>query len=88
MLSGLLMALLPSLGELAANVATYGRAATETPQPLRDAGGAIVFPGCDADLLYSFAAQVLMWGVLAERVAARADGQDVEAGETPETTGA
>jgi predicted cobalt transporter CbtA len=99
-LSGILMALLPSLGELAANVTTYGPAVTETPQPLRDAAGRIVFPGFDADLLYSFrvysfAAQVLMWGVpglvfgaLAERVAARAEGQDVEVGETPETIGA
>jgi predicted cobalt transporter CbtA len=99
-LAGILMAVLPSLGELAANVATYGPVATETPQPLRDAAGRIVFPGFDADLLYSFrvysfAAQLLMWGVLglvfgalAERVAGRSDGRTVEAGETPETIGA
>lgn len=82
-LSGVLMAVLPSLGELATNVATYGPVASETPQPLRDAAGRIVFPGFDADLLswfrlYSFTAQVLMWGVLglvfgalADRCAAR-----------------
>jgi predicted cobalt transporter CbtA len=68
-LSGVLMALLPSLGELAANVAGYGPAATETPKPLTDAAGHIVFPGFDADLLYSFrvysfTAQLLLWGVL------------------------
>ncbi len=68
-LAGILMAVLPSLGELAANVATYGPSATETPQPLRDAAGHLVFPGFDADLLYSFrlssvAAQVIMWGLL------------------------
>ncbi|HEY2222891.1 CbtA family protein [Actinomycetospora sp.] len=99
-LAGVLMAVLPSLGELAANVATYGPAATETPQPLRDAAGRIVFPGFDADLLYSFrvysfTAQLLMWGVLglvfgalAERASGRADGESVEAGEAPETIGA
>ncbi|HEY2192851.1 MAG TPA: CbtA family protein [Actinomycetospora sp.] len=68
-LAGSLMAVLPSLGELAANVGTYGPAATETPQPQRDATGRIVFPGFDADLLsafrvYSFTAQLLLWGVL------------------------
>jgi predicted cobalt transporter CbtA len=68
-LSGVLMALLPSLGELATNVATYGPAATETPQPLTDPAGRLVFPGFDADLLYSFrlysfTAQLLMWGLL------------------------
>jgi hypothetical protein len=90
-LSGVLMAVLPSLGELAANVATYGPAATETPQPVRDAAGRIVFPGFDADLLYSFrlysfTAQVLMWGVLglvfgalAERAAGHGGERTVEA---------
>jgi hypothetical protein len=68
-LAGLLMALLPSLGELAANVATYGPATSETPQPLRDPAGRIVFPGFDPDVLYSFrvyaiTAQILLWGVL------------------------
>jgi predicted cobalt transporter CbtA len=76
------MALLPSLGELAANVTSYGEHATETPQPLTDPAGRIVFPGFDADLLYSFrlaslATQAVLWTVLglvfaplAERVVA------------------
>jgi predicted cobalt transporter CbtA len=66
---GVVMALLPSLGELAANVASYGEHATETPQPLTDPAGRIVFPGFDADLLYSFrlaslATQAVLWTAL------------------------
>lgn len=66
---GVVAALLPPLGSLAANAGATGPLLTETPQPLRDASGAIVFPGFDADLLYWFrlyavAAQVLLWGVL------------------------
>jgi hypothetical protein len=100
-LSGILMALLPSLGELAANVATYGPAATETPQPLRDAAGPIVFPGFDADALYdfrlySFVAQLIMWaalglvfGALAERVAGAGGGTGTgSASRAPETESA
>jgi predicted cobalt transporter CbtA len=42
----------------------------ETPLPLRDAHGTLVFPGFPADVLarfrvYSVAAQVVLWGVLA-----------------------
>jgi hypothetical protein len=96
-LAGVLMAVLPSLGELASNVATYGPAATETPQPLRDAAGRIVFPGFDADLLYSFrlysfTAQLLMWGVLglvfgalAERATGGSGRERVGTGEAQET---
>lgn len=67
--AGLLMALLPSLGELAANVAVNGPRATETPLPLLDPQGQIIFPGFDPDVLYdfrlySFAAQTLLWGAL------------------------
>ncbi|MFC6159974.1 CbtA family protein [Kribbella jiaozuonensis] len=77
---GVLMAVLPSVGQLAANVEEYGRHATETPLPLTDDKGNIVFPGFDADTLYRFrlysvAAQVLLWsaiglifGPLAERL--------------------
>jgi hypothetical protein len=66
---GILMALLPSLGHLAANVQEYGKHATETPLPLTDSTGKIVFPGFDADTLYAFrlysvAAQVLLWGAI------------------------
>ena len=66
---GLVMALLPMLGHLPFNVAQYGRHATETPLPLRDSKGVIVFPGFPADTLvqfrlYSVAAQILLWSVL------------------------
>ncbi|HJQ47514.1 MAG TPA: CbtA family protein [Amycolatopsis sp.] len=68
-LSGILMAILPSLGHLSANVAEYGMQATETPQPLTDSTGHIVYPGFPADTLfefrfYSIGAQVILWGVL------------------------
>jgi hypothetical protein len=97
-LAGILMAVLPSLGELASNVATYGPVATETPQPLRDAAGRIVFPGFDADLLYafrvySFTAQLLLWGVLglvfgawAERATARSRDDALSGPPREETT--
>ncbi|WP_433089429.1 CbtA family protein [Dactylosporangium sp. CA-052675] len=67
--TGLLIALLPDFGRLPTNVADYGKHATETPLPLRNEAGDIVFPGFDADLLYEFrlyavAAQALLWGVL------------------------
>lgn len=68
-LTGLLMAVLPSLGQLQVNIDQYGNLATETPQPLRNPEGAIVFPGFDPDALYNFrlysiAAQALLWTVL------------------------
>jgi hypothetical protein len=75
-----LVLVLPPLGHLHANVAEYGRHATETPLPLTDANGTIVYPGFPADVLaefrvYSVAAQVIMWSTiglvfapLAERV--------------------
>ena len=67
---GIVLALLPSVGELADNVAIYGHHATETPLPLRDADGTIVFPGFPADVLagfrlYSILAQVILWGAIA-----------------------
>ncbi|MCX4750371.1 CbtA family protein [Kitasatospora sp. NBC_01287] len=66
---GVIMALLPSLGELSDNVREFGHHATETPQPLTDPGGTIVFPGFPADTLfefrfYSVIAQLLLWAVL------------------------
>jgi Probable cobalt transporter subunit (CbtA) len=66
---GLVMALLPQLGELSVNVAEYGHHATETPLPLRDASGRIVYPGFPADVLagfrlYSVLAQAILWGAL------------------------
>lgn len=82
-LSAVLMSLLPSLGSLTTDVAQDGPRVSETPLPLRDGAGAIVFPGFDPDLLYSFrlysvAAQALLWaviglvfGALVERLTAR-----------------
>ncbi len=67
---GIVMALLPALGELSTNVAESGSRLTETPQPLTDPSGKIVYPGFDADVLYWFrlysvGAQMLLWSVLA-----------------------
>jgi hypothetical protein len=88
---GVVMALLPSLGELAANVRDYGQQATETPQPLRNPAGQIVYPGFPADVLwdfrfYSVAAQAIMWAAigllfapLAERLLAPRSAEQVAA---------
>ena len=75
---GIVMALLPPLGELSTNVAESGSRLTETPQPLTDPSGKVVFPGFDPDLLYWFrvysvGAQLLLWGVLAVGFAPLAD---------------
>jgi hypothetical protein len=58
---------LPDLGHLHAN---GGRFATETPQPLADASGKIVYPGFPADTLFRFrltslGTQVVLWTALA-----------------------
>ena len=68
-LCAVVRALLPALGELSANAEVSGSVLTETPQPLTDASGAIVYPGFDADLLfkfrlYSLGAQAILWTVL------------------------
>lgn len=65
------MALLPSLGHLAANTAVeattgYGKSATETPLPVRNPQGQITYPGFPADVLwkfrlYSVIAQMIIW---------------------------
>lgn len=65
---GVVMLILPSLGHLSANK-SFGDFDTETPQPLKDASGAIVYPGFPADdlfhfRLYSFAAQLILWVVI------------------------
>jgi hypothetical protein len=87
-LVGIVMALLPPLGSLAANAGATGPLLTETPQPLTDPSGRIVYPGFDPDLLfyfrlYSLGAQVLLWGVigigfapLAEKVLGRSSEQE------------
>jgi predicted cobalt transporter CbtA len=76
--TAIVMLVLPRFGDLAANQEYHQ--ATETPAPLTDAGGQIVFPGFPADLLYSFrlysvGAQLILWatiglvfGPLAERL--------------------
>lgn len=68
-----LIGLLPSLGDLAANVAHqhqfgYARASTETPQPITNLHGQIVYPGFSADVLwkfrwYSILNQMLIWSI-------------------------
>jgi len=65
-LIGAVMAALPDLGHLAANEHLYGRHATETPLPVTNARGVIVYPGFPADVLFSFrlyslAAQLILW---------------------------
>jgi Probable cobalt transporter subunit (CbtA) len=66
------MGLLPSLGHLAANRSQdsaigYGASATETPLPVRNLAGQIVYPGFPADVLwkfrfYSVLNQIIIWG--------------------------
>jgi hypothetical protein len=65
--------LLPSLGDLAANKRVagsigYGNSATETPLPVRNLQGQVVYPGFPADVLWKFRffsilAQMLIWSV-------------------------
>lgn len=78
-----LILLLPAAGHFGDNVAIYGDHASETPLPLTDPNGTIVFPGFPADLLYSFrlysiTAQLILWAAIglvfattAERVLGR-----------------
>jgi Probable cobalt transporter subunit (CbtA) len=66
---GIVMVLLPSLGHLAYNRANYGNHATETPLPLTNPQGTIVYPGFPADVLFNFrlysvAAQLILWSSL------------------------
>ena len=65
--TAVVMLILPSFGDLAANKAYHQ--ATETPAPLTDGSGAIVFPGFPADLLfdfrlYSIGAQLILWATI------------------------
>jgi predicted cobalt transporter CbtA len=66
---GIVMYLLPAIGHLAVNKREFGNHTTETPQPLLDDNGNIVYPGFPADVLfrfrfYSVGAQLILWGVL------------------------
>jgi predicted cobalt transporter CbtA len=63
------MAVLPELGHLAGNADQVVHHATETPLPLVDGQGRIVYPGFPADVLYSFriasvGTQVVLWSVI------------------------
>jgi hypothetical protein len=66
---GIVMAILPPLGRLAVNEQQFGHHTTETPLPLTNAGGTIIYPGFPADLLfdfrlYSVAAQLILWATI------------------------
>lgn len=63
---GIVMALLPAVGHLAANEQQFGHQTSETPLPLTNANGTIVYPGFPADVLFTFrlysvAAQLILW---------------------------
>jgi hypothetical protein len=87
---GVVMLVLPALGHLGYNKEHFGNFATETPQPLTDDKGNIVYPGFPADVLatfrlYSIGAQALLWGSiglifapLAGRVLAPAQRRNAE----------
>jgi hypothetical protein len=61
----------------------------ETPEPLRDASGAIIYPGFPADVLYEFrllslGTQLLLWvtvGVVFATLAGRLLGERAESGQ-------
>jgi hypothetical protein len=63
----------------------------ETPQPLRDASGAIIYPGFPADVLYEFrllalGTQLVLWatiGVVFAALAGRLLGEPAETGKAP-----
>jgi len=66
----------------------------ETPQPLRDASGAIIYPGFPADVLYEFrlvslGAQLVLWvaiGLLFGRLAGRLLGERAGTGRATDIT--
>ncbi len=67
---GVVMALMPSTGEMSGQLAEAGKFLTETPQSLRDPQGNIVFPAFPADVLYRFrlysvGAQLILWTTIA-----------------------
>jgi hypothetical protein len=69
LLIGAVMAVLPQLGHLAVNEHLYGSHATETPLPVTNANGVIVYPGFPADVLFSFrlysiVAQLILWAAI------------------------
>ncbi len=85
----IIMAIFPALGHLHSNVVQYGNVATETPLPLKNAHGQIVYPGFPADVLFKFRLycvinQIILWstigltfGLLAERALVPSTERDV-----------
>jgi hypothetical protein len=75
----LLFIALPPLGHLATNIAQTGfERSAETPLPLKDDAGTIVFPGYPADVLAEFrtvsiATQLILWSAIALVFAPLAD---------------
>jgi predicted cobalt transporter CbtA len=74
--TGIVMLILPQFGELAANKQFHQT--TETPAPLTDPSGQIVFPGFPADTLFSFrlysiGAQLILWTTIGLVFAPMAD---------------
>jgi hypothetical protein len=63
----------------------------ETPQPLRDGSGAIIYPGFPADVLYEFrllalGTQLVLWatiGLVFATLAGRLPGERAEGGQAP-----
>jgi hypothetical protein len=75
---GIVMVILPSVGHLGYNKANFGSHATETPLPLADPTGKIVYPGFPADVLFSFRlysvdAQLILWSGIGLLFAPMAD---------------
>ena len=74
----IVIAILPPLGHLHANRVQFDTLASETPQPLHDRSGAIVYPGFPADVLFQFRlyavlAQAILWGTIAVMFGALAE---------------
>jgi predicted cobalt transporter CbtA len=94
--TAIVVLILPSFGELAANKEYHQ--ATETPTPLTDSQGQIVFPGFPADLLFNFrlysvGAQLILWatiglifGPMAERLLGGTQGRSAASAQ-PATIG-
>jgi hypothetical protein len=66
---GIVMVILPPTGHLPYNIQHFGDHATETPLPLTNAHGTIIYPGFPADVLFSFrlysvAAQLILWSAI------------------------
>src|SRR5262249_43065995 len=75
---GVVMAVLPPLGHLSANVVDGVQRARETPRPLRDPEGNTVSPGSPADILaefrvYAVGAQLILWTAIGLLFAPLAD---------------